>query len=218
MNSLSPKTLSLAFHFLVISFFIILTKISSNVKSSSLKVPVVFAPPVETMNIKEVKIEEKVVLKSVNKQEKTIEPTREVFGLSRNSYTDNQSGTTGIEVKKGNTLTKASDNKILKESDSDSLPTPTEEYLVSQMPRVLSEVRPIYPEEAKDNKKEGAVILNVLIDDKGIVREVEVVESDEIFKKEALLAMKRFKFSPALVNGKAVAVKIRYVINFKLEF
>jgi TonB family protein len=218
MNSLSPKTLSLVFHFLVISFFIILSKISFTVIPPSIEVPVVFAPPVEVMNIKEVKIEEKVVLKSVNKQEKTIEPTREVFGLSRNSYTDNQSGTAGIEVKKGNTIAKASDNEILKESDSDSLPTPTEEYLVSQMPRVLSEVRPIYPQEAKDNKKEGVVILNILIDEKGIVRQVEVVESDEVFKKEALVAMKRFKFSPALVNGKAVAVKIRYVINFKLEF
>ena len=86
------------------------------------------------------------------------------------------------------------------------------------MPRVLTEVRPLYPQEARDSKKEGSVVLNVLIDERGQVRKIDVIEGEEIFKKEALLAMNRFKFSPAMVNGKAVAARIRYVINFRLEY
>lgn len=218
MNSFSPKTLSITLHFIVLIVFVVFTRLSFKNDLTPIEVPVVYVPPSEVMNIKEIKEEEKIILKSINKPQEKILATREVFGLNRNSYTDERSGANGIEVKKGNTVAKASDTEILKDTDGDSLPTPTEEYLVSQMPRVLSDVRPIYPQEAKDNKIEGSVILNVLIDEKGIVRQVEVVESEEIFKKEALLAMKRFKFSPALVNGKAVAVKIRYVINFKLEY
>lgn len=218
MNSLSPRSLSISLHFLIVIIFLLFTKYSFKKDLTPIEVPVVYSSPSEVMNIKEIKAEEKIILKSINKPQEKANPTREVFGLNRNSYTDDRSGAAGIAVKKGNTVAKASDAEILKDTDGDSLPTPTEEYLVSQMPRVLSEVRPLYPQAAKDNKKEGSVILNVLIDEKGIVRQVEVIESEEIFKKEALLAMKRFKFSPALVNGKPVAVKIRYVINFKLEY
>jgi TonB family protein len=218
MNSLSPRTLSIFLHFILLILIFIFSKISFNNYSLQEEVAVVFSPPSDVMNIKEMKDEEKIILKSVNKPEEKAAQSREIFGLSRNSYTDDRAGASGIEVKKGNTIAKAEDAELLKDTDSDSLPTPTEEYLVSQMPRVISEVRPIYPQEAKDNKLEGAVILNILIDEKGSVRQVEVVESNEVFKKEAILAMKRFKFSPAMVNGKAVAVKIRYVINFKLEY
>ena len=217
MNSLSPKTISILLHLIVVILFIAFSKLSLST-STPIEVPVVFSPPIEVMNIKEVKNEDKIVLKSINQPIDSKKPTREIFGLNRNSYTDDSAGSTGIEVKKGNTITKVADNNILKDTDNDSLPTPTEEYLISQMPRVLSEVKPIYPQIAKDNKKEGAVVLNVLIDEKGVVRQVEVIEGDAIFKNEALEAMRKFKFSPALVSGKTVAIKIRYVINFKLEF
>jgi TonB family protein len=183
-----------------------------------LNVPVVYAPKDEPQNLIEIKKETKVVLKSVNKVEATTVPAREVFGLNRNSYTDNIAGSAGIAVKAGNTIAKASDTEILKATDSDSLPTPTEEYLVSQMPKVLSEVKPVYPKEARDKKIEGTVALDILIDEKGNVRQVNVVEGDTVFRNEAVEAMKKFKFSPANVSGKSVAVKIRYKINFKLEY
>jgi protein TonB len=218
MNSVSPKTLSISIHFILIFIFLIFSKLKFNSNLNPIEVPVVYSPPTEVMNIKEVKAEEKIVLKTVNKSPDTNSASREVFGLSRNSYTDSSADATGINVKKGNTITKVSDNELLKDTDSDSLPSPTEEYLVSQMPRVLTEVRPLYPQEARDSKKEGSVVLNVLIDERGQVRKIDVIEGEEIFKKEALLAMNRFKFSPAMVNGKAVAARIRYVINFRLEY
>ena len=104
------------------------------------------------------------------------------------------------------------------DSDAGSLPTPTEEYLVSEMPVVLSEVRPVYPKEAKEKQLEGAVALDVLIDDKGTVRQVSVIDGPEIFRSGALDAMKKFRFKPAKIDGKPVAVRIRYSLNFKLEF
>jgi protein TonB len=123
-----------------------------------------------------------------------------------------------VEAKKGNTLAKEVDQTKLLESDVTSLPTPTEEYLVSEMPVVLSEVRPIYPKEAKEKKIEGAVVLAILIDEQGLVRQVSVIEGPEVFKTGALEAMKKFRFKPAKVDGRPVAVRIRYSLNFKLEF
>lgn len=217
MKVISPLNLSFLIHALCLAFFLMATNIHLKNNTEQINVPVVFSAPVEPMNIKEIKKESKVVLKSVNKVDLSIGEKRVVFGLNRNSYTEN-SADAGPSVKMGNTTAKSADKEILKSTDSDSLPTPTEEYLVSQMPRVLIEARPVYPEAARLKQKEGAVILNVLIDELGAVRQVEVVKSEDIFKNEAIEAIKKFKFSPANVNGKAVAVKIRYVINFKLEY
>lgn len=86
-----------------------------------------------------------------------------------------------IAVKKGNTLAKEVDQTVLNDSDSDALPSPTEEYLVSDMPQVLSEVKPVYPKEAKEKELEGSVVMDILIDATGRVRQVSVIEGESLF-------------------------------------
>jgi protein TonB len=86
------------------------------------------------------------------------------------------------------------------------------------MPRVLSEVRPAYPKEAKDKGLEGPVVMDILIDQGGKVRQVSVVEGEGLFRTGAIEAMKKFLFKPAMVDGKPVAVKIRYTLRFQLEY
>jgi TonB family protein len=218
VKTYSPKILSVIIHFTIFVFFFLIIKLQSFFTIQTIEVPILVDFPTTVMNIKEVEKEQKVVIKSVNSIDEKKGSTREVFGINRNSLTDNTSGEAGVVAKIGNTTAKAFDNEVLKPTDSDSLPTPTEEYLVSQMPRVVTEIRPIYPPIARAKQKEGKVVLDVLIDEKGSVRKVEVVESEEIFRNEAVEAMMKFKFSPANVNGKNVAVKIRYVIKFKLEY
>lgn len=219
MDSLKPWQLSFLFHvgavglILALSFF----RITSN---EVYDVPLEFSEPAEVQNLNEVKEKPKVVLKSVNEAvpEAITKPAREIFGANRNSYTDSSVGAEGVDAKKGNTLAKEVDQTKLEDSDASTLPTPTEEYLVSEMPVVLSEVRPTYPKEARDKQLEGAVALDVLIDDQGLVRQVSVIEGAEIFRAGAVAAMKKFRFKPAKVDGKSVAVRIRYSLNFKLEF
>ncbi len=196
-----------------------LSNLSFSKKKEVLEVPIELSVPDDPAPLKEIEKKKPVVVKSINtpkpnpiKKKKVV---RQVYGASRNSNTENSKE--GIDFKKGNTLAKEVDKKVLKKDDVDALPTPTEEYLVSQMPQVLSEVRPQYPEEAKDERKEGSVVLSVLIDGKGEVRQVKVIEGDEIFRAPAVLAMKKFKFKPATMEGENVAVRIRYTLRFVLE-
>ena len=86
------------------------------------------------------------------------------------------------------------------------------------MPSVLSEVKPAYPKEARDTKTEGRVILDILIDSAGKVRDAKFIEGEAIFRIPAVQAIRKFLFRPAKTDGKAVAVRIRYTLNFKLEF
>jgi protein TonB len=216
-HALTPWHISLVIHLLIAGGFLLLTQFKMSVPETY-EVPIEIEAPKEVQNLTEVEETPKVVLKSVNESVPESRPVREVFGANRNSYTDESLGDEGISVKKGNTLTKAVDATKLEDTDADSLPTPTEEYLVSEMPSVLSEVKPIYPKEAREKQLEGRVSLDVLIDDKGLVRQVNFLEGNSLFRESAIEAMRRYKFRPARVDGKAVAVRIRYSINFELEY
>ncbi len=213
-GSLRPWKISLFFHLSLTAFFLSLTLIPKSFKPYEVQIEI--SMPTEVQNLDEIKEQPNVVLKSVNETEAEVLKSRQVFGTSRDSYTDERAD--GVEAKKGNTLAKEKDDVVLQDSDSTSLPTPTEDYLVSEMPLVISEIRPVYPKEAKDNRLEGSVALDVLIDELGNVRLVSVIEGADIFRAGAIEAMRKFKFKPARVDGKSVAVRIRYTLNFKLEF
>ena len=214
---LSPWQVSFLYHAGPLVIFLLLTNLNLPLKET-IDVPVEILAPKEIQNLTEVKEKPKVVLKSVNELQPETKTAREVFGASRNSHTDESLGKEGVEAKKGNTLAKEVDDTELLGSDADSLPTPTEEYLVSDMPVVLSEVKPSYPKEAREERLEGTVALDVLIDDQGKVRQVSVIEGPAIFRSGAIEAMKKFRFRPASVDGKPVAVRIRYSLKFELEY
>lgn len=142
------------------------------------------------------------------------EQKRKVFGVSRRAIEDSA----GTEVKAGNTVATEPDNKILQDDDASALPIPTDEYLVSSMPVLQSEVRLPYPAEAKAKGIEGPVVMDVLIDSEGKVREAKLVSGPGGGLNEAALeAIRNFRFKPAQASGQAVAVRIRYTYRFVLE-
>jgi TonB family protein len=141
---------------------------------------------------------------------------RAVFGISRKSITSDDAA--AETVKAGNTLAKAPDQEKLKPEDADQLPIPTEEYLVTQMPRLSQEVRIPYPAEAKRKGAQGSVVMDILIDAMGKVRDAKLVQGpEESMNQAALEAVHGFKFQPALIQDRAVAVRIRYAYRFVLE-
>lgn len=142
------------------------------------------------------------------------EQKRKVFGASRRSIEDKA----GVAVKAGNTVATEPDNKILEGDDASALPIPTDEYLVSSMPVLTSEVRLPYPPEAKAKGIEGPVVMDVLIDSEGKVVEAKLVSGPGGGLNEAALAaIRNFRFKPAQASGQAVAVRIRYTYRFVLE-
>jgi protein TonB len=143
-------------------------------------------------------------------------PKHEVFGISRKALTDETSG--GESVKLGNTVATQPDNKKLGADDPDSLPIPTDEYLVTSMPQLLSDVRIAFPPDAKARGVSGPVVMDLLIDQDGNVREAQLISGpDERLNNAALGAAKGFRFRPAKVETKTVAVRIRYTYRFVLE-
>jgi protein TonB len=169
----------------------------------------------------------KVVPKTLNLEPpklETVKPTppppetKKVFGITRKTLTTVSMEPSGAEVKTGNTVAKEVDNLKLDPNDADSLPIPADEFLVTSMPVLLSEVRIAYPEVAKKAGIEGPVVMDLLIDEQGKVRQVALIKGPGFGLNEAgLEAIKNFQFRPAKIKDQSVAVKIRYTYRFVLE-
>lgn len=141
-----------------------------------------------------------------------------VFGLRRQALTVSEPTPAVPEVKTGNTVTKEEDTQTLNSDSPESLPIPSAEYLVSRMPVLRSDFRVAYPAGARRRGIEGPVVMDLLIDAQGKVRTVALVEAiDQELAQAASEAAKRFQFQAAEIDGKAVAVKIRYTYRFVLE-
>ncbi|MCP3980590.1 MAG: energy transducer TonB [bacterium] len=87
-------------------------------------------------------------------------------------------------------------------------------------PVLITETKsnPAYPHQAREAKVSGSVILKAVIDEGGIVRRAEVLRSSRPgygFEESAILAVKRWRYRPALLNGEPVKVYFTVFVEFK---
>jgi protein TonB len=88
---------------------------------------------------------------------------------------------------------------------------------ISNSNRLITQVRPIYPEEAKKKRIQGVVSFRVLITKAGEVRDIEVLKGDPMLVPAALNAVKQWRYSPFLLNSEPVEIKTQIDINFTLN-
>jgi len=81
---------------------------------------------------------------------------------------------------------------------------------------VLERVNPIYPWHARSHGIGGEVILDATVAPNGSVRIVSVISGPATLIDAAVTAVRQWRFSPALLNGKPVEVQQRITIVFKL--
>lgn len=84
----------------------------------------------------------------------------------------------------------------------------------------LNRVRPQYPIRALKRNIEGYVILAFTIDSRGRPIDITIVEAkpNNVFEREALKALRHWKYQPKLVDGIAVEQpNQRVTIEFRLE-
>ncbi|ELX4205615.1 energy transducer TonB [Vibrio vulnificus] len=81
----------------------------------------------------------------------------------------------------------------------------------------LSRVEVVYPAKAKKRRIEGYVILKFDIDETGRTKNIEVVEAQpaRFFERNAMDAIKRWRYQPQIVDGQAQTI---YGYTTKIEF
>jgi TonB family protein len=100
-----------------------------------------------------------------------------------------------------------------------SNPTPiVPEARVSVRAQLLQRGVANYPPAARQAEVEADVDLEVVMDEHGRVLEARVVKPFGYgFDAAAVQAVRAYKFSPALVDGKAVRVRMRWSVQFRLQ-
>jgi protein TonB len=84
----------------------------------------------------------------------------------------------------------------------------------------IVKVAPNYPRRAAQKGIEGYVVVEFTVTTLGTVADPKVIEANpaNIFNREALAAVKKFKYKPKVENGKPVQVTgVRNIIRFELD-
>ncbi len=84
-------------------------------------------------------------------------------------------------------------------------------------PKLIKQVDPVYPEDARKQGIEGTVILEVTIDVEGKVKDVKVLESIPALDQAAVDAVKQWVYEPKIIDGKPKQVVCTVTVRFKLK-
>ena len=84
-------------------------------------------------------------------------------------------------------------------------------------PVPIVKAEPEYSEEARKAKWQGAVLLQMVVDENGIPQDIHVVRSLGLgLDQKAIEAVQRWRFKPGLKDGNPVPVSANIEINFRL--
>jgi TonB family protein len=85
-------------------------------------------------------------------------------------------------------------------------------------PRLVNPVQPVYPEAARKARTEGIVILDCQIGNDGKVGDVKAVQGQpDGLTEAAIAAVQQWRYEPAKLKGKPVAVYFTVTVKFTLE-
>jgi TonB family protein len=83
--------------------------------------------------------------------------------------------------------------------------------------KLIRRVEPAYPELAKKARVQGKVTLKITVDEDGNVTDARVIEGHPLLDGAAISAVKQWKYSQTLLNGKPVPVIATVTVDFKLQ-
>ena len=81
---------------------------------------------------------------------------------------------------------------------------------------MTTKVPPEYPAIAKQLKIEGAVELEAIVTESGVVEKVNIVSGNPVLTRPASDALKKWKFAPFTSDGKPVKAIVPVSLSFKM--
>jgi protein TonB len=85
-----------------------------------------------------------------------------------------------------------------------------------QEARLLRMIRPEYPPVAKMARIVGTVRLRAIIDAKGKIAQLKIVDGHPLLAAAALAAVEKWRYNPTFLNGEPVEVATEIIVHFKL--
>jgi len=94
-----------------------------------------------------------------------------------------------------------------------------EPSLLTRYPQLEAPLAAEYPRRAMEEGRRGTVGLQLMIDERGVVREAQVVSGDPFddFAEAALAAARAARFAPAEAGGRPVKARAYFSVYFVIE-
>jgi protein TonB len=86
-----------------------------------------------------------------------------------------------------------------------------------RVPTKVFDVAPAYPAIAREARVQGVVIIEATIGTDGAVQSARVLRSVPLLDEAALAAVRQWRYSPTLLNGRPVPVVMTVTVNFQLQ-
>jgi len=86
-----------------------------------------------------------------------------------------------------------------------------------QQGNLVNQVKPAYPQIAKNARIQGAVVLQAEISKQGTIENLRVISGHPMLVPSALDAVKQWRYKPYYLNGEPVAVETTITVNFTLS-
>ncbi|HET9481681.1 MAG TPA: energy transducer TonB, partial [Candidatus Polarisedimenticolia bacterium] len=80
-------------------------------------------------------------------------------------------------------------------------------------------VQPVYPETSRLGRREGRVILELILREDGLIGEARLLrqKADDDVLASAFRAISRWRYEPALLNGRPIEVYLTVIVDFNLR-
>jgi TonB family protein len=78
--------------------------------------------------------------------------------------------------------------------------------------KLVTKVNPVYPPEAKKDKIEGIVLLDVTIEKTGEVSKVSAVKGPEALREAAVAAVRQWRYEPSDVGPTRATITVRFML------
>jgi len=98
----------------------------------------------------------------------------------------------------------------------EAAPSPTELSPDSVQALLIRKVAPVYPPLARQARIQGTVILKIVINKAGDVRDVQLFSGHPMLAPAAIEAVKQWKYQPYMADGEAIEVTTNVRVNFAL--
>ncbi len=79
---------------------------------------------------------------------------------------------------------------------------------------LIHKVQPVYPPEARRLHRAGMVVIDAVVNVEGQVDNLKVVSGDPLLSGAAMDAVRKWRYSPYLLNGKPIPKETRITISF----
>ncbi|RPI22770.1 MAG: energy transducer TonB [Acidobacteria bacterium] len=83
--------------------------------------------------------------------------------------------------------------------------------------KVIYRVEPVYPTLAIQARVQGSVMLQVTVNEMGIVESVQVVRGHPLLNEAAITAVKQWRYKPTILNGEPMPITATVTVNFNLQ-